>query len=161
VKSWLGVMVGALLLAGCSSKEDTTLLKQLASRQQKFHTIQKTQKVIFDSQDGESVTLLVRYLSSEESSSTEPERFLIASYPSSTFQFRLNGSTPLRISSCDRLRGSSAVSFGIPSWYRCHYVEFSPVSDPALKLEILTPQGQKETLLFSKGPKFLITKPKF
>ena len=153
--------LGAAILAGCSSKEDQTLFRQVKERNQELQTIQKTQKVIFKTpQEGESVTLLIRYLSSDAPGS-RAERFLIASHPKRSVQALLNGQPPMSVTNC-RLSGLPAAQrIGIPHWYTAQCVEFSPSSESALRLEVRLAGGESRRLLFSKGPKYLITKPKY
>lgn len=157
----LGSLLILLTLGGCSSREDRDLFGELARRSGELRQLQQTQKVILPAdKDRETLTLLVRYLP-RISRLRHSEVFLVALYPETPLALQLEGTSPRRISTCDSLALSENERAGIPDWFTLHCVEFPQLSQKRLRLSLTTPWGTRRELLFSKVPKYLITKPKF
>ena len=154
-------LLAVLLGSGCSSREDQLLFDNLKNRNQQLTQLQQTRKIIIPASEGhETVTLLIRYLP-QRSRIEKRETFLVAVHPDTFVASRLNGQSPLRVTECSPRMLNPKEQRGIPSWFTLRCVNFPMQERNDLRLNLLMPWGDQRELLFSKGPRYLITKPKF
>lgn len=148
--------VVAIFLAGCSSKENDSLLSDFKNNQDKFEQIQKTNKATI-SQDGK-VTGFVTGLYQED---TKYEKFLVGIYTQEEFknlQFMLDGKDPLKI---EELQNNDNRLDQIPlknKWSRYFELTFIKSDSNVITLQVKNGKIWSRDMVFSKVPNYLNSK---
>lgn len=145
-----------IFLAGCSSKENDSLLSDFKNNQDKFEQIQKTNKATI-SQDGK-VTGFITGLYQED---TKYEKFLVGIYTQEEFknlQFMLDGKDPLKI---EELQNNDNRLDQIPlknKWSRYFELTFIKSDSNAITLQVKNGKIWSRDMVFSKVPNYLNSK---
>ncbi len=149
-------------MQGCSSKEDQVLFAKIHKRSPELSQLQQTQRVILKKEEGKSDILIISYFYNKNSPT---EDFIVASYPQGAVSMRRitieKGISPSRVSSLSRSQLPSSLSNTIPNWFTLHRLKFPHTKAKRFKMHIVGSNGISEDIYFYKGPKYLITKPKF
>jgi hypothetical protein len=154
---WLTAVVGALLLfGGCASKRDRELFGEIRQKSPELRTLQQTEKAVFGEGEGNETIVLATYLPRE--SGKEGEAFILAVHPAgklASSPFRLGGFSPRSLRRISRNELPETLRRVLPPWFTLYRARFAPASTDRFTLTILNEQGEKRSLLFSKGPKYL------
>lgn len=148
--------VVVIFLAGCSIKENDSLLSDFKNNQDKFEQIQKTNKATI-SQDGK-VTGFVTGLYQED---TKYEKFLVGVYTQEEFkntQFMLDGKDPLKI---EELQNNDIKLDKIPlknKWSRYFELTFIKSNSDVMTLQVKNGKIWSRDMVFSKVPNYLNSK---
>ncbi|WP_292654869.1 hypothetical protein [Nitratifractor sp.] len=156
---------GILLLAitGCASKEDKALFEKIHCRNPELKTLQQSEKAVFGKSETDKTIVLATYLP-QESLSNSKETFVIAAYPSEGIRlgrFTLEKKAPIRVTRIHRKDLSPVLAHTIPTWFALYRLQFPLSAEKRMRLHIVSEDGASRDLFFYKGPKYLITKPKF
>jgi len=158
----VGVLALLLLINGCASKEDRALYKKIRERSPELQTIQQSDKVVFHpGEEGETI-VIATYLPRENPSD---ETFILAVYPpgglASNGPFRLEGNSPESLRQVSRQELPERVRRTIPPWFTIYRARYLRSKKKSFILTIRDKEGEEKKLTFYRGPKYLITKPKF
>ncbi len=149
-------------IQGCSSKSDEALFSKIHKRSGELAQLQQTQRVILKKEEGSSDILIVSYFYKKDA---KTEDFIIATYPQKSVSIRRitieKGIRANRVSRISRASLPKTLSKTIPHWFALYKVEFPHTKAKRFKMHIISSNGVSEDVYFYKGPKYLITKPKF
>ena len=155
--------IGVLFAAGgCASKEDRALYRRIRQRSPELRTLQQSEKVVFpeESEAGGTI-LLATYLPQEGAGS---ESFVIAVHPDGSVpveRFTLQGKAPTGFRKIRREELPPQLAGTIPPWFAVYRLRFPEMSDKRFILHVAGPGEADREIPFCKGPKYLVTKPKF
>lgn len=148
--------VVVIFLAGCSSKENDSLLSDFKNNQDKFEQIQKTSKVTI-TQDGQ----IVGFITGLYQEDTKYEKFLVGIYTQEEFknlQFMLDGKDPLKI---EELQNNDNRLDQIPlknKWSRYFELTFIKSDSNVITLQVKNGKIWSRDMVFSKVPNYLNSK---
>jgi len=152
----------AVGLSGCGSKEDQLLYSKIRQRSPQLKTLQQSQKVLFHQGDENETIVLATYLPEAQE---RGETFFLSVYPGNRLAgrdpFKLQGKDPDALSPVAHTSLPPDVRRTVPKWFSSYRVIFPPVRAKKMTLSIRNIDGEVQTALFFKGPKYLVTKPKF
>ena len=162
--AWVsGVLSIVVFLSGCASKEDQALYAKIRERSPELKTLQQTEKVVFHSGKEDETIVIATYLPQEKVGSHE--EFVLAVYPDSGLagrnSFLLDGKAPELLRRLPRSQLSESIRRTIPEWFTLYQVHFASNSQKKMTLSIRDKTGEEKEMIFYKGPKYLVTKPKF
>lgn len=124
--------------------------------------LQQSEKILFRHGEGNTTVAIVSYLPKE---SKEGERFILSVYPEECVALRrmkLDGQAPRAIEKISHTKLPEALRRHTPGWFDSYRILFPHTSDKKLTLSMEDAvTGEVQTLLFAKGPRYLVTKPKF
>lgn len=151
-----------LCLGGCAAKSDRQIYERLQGHRTEFSMLQQSEKVLFKHGEGDTTVVLVTYLPRE---SKEGELFILSAYPGDGVvlnRMRLADMAPGKIEKISREELPDALRRRTPGWFSSYRILFPHVSGKKLTLTLQdATTGELRQLLFVKGPKYLVTKPKF
>ncbi len=151
--------VVAIFLAGCSSKENDSLLSDFKNNQDKFEQIQKTSKVTI-TQDGQ----VVGFITGLYQPNDKYEKFLVGIYAQEELQnihFMLDSKDALRV---EELQNKDIKLNQIPlknKWSRYFEVTFIKSDSNIMTLQVYNGKIWNKTIRFSKVPNYLNSKEVF
>ena len=163
-KIWIAALcgIGVLFAAvGCASKEDRALYQRIHQRSPELRTLQQSEKIVFPGGEEDGTILLATYLPEEKS---QGENFVIALYPEGSIpvgRFTLQGKAPTDLRKIRRSDLPPRLAGTIPSWFSVYRLRFPKVEGKRLILHVTGPGEESREIPFYKGPKYLVTKPKF
>ena len=156
-----GLVVTAVLLtvAGCASKQDRELFREINARSPELRVLQQTETAVFD-QGGDNETLVIAtYLPNQSGSAGEA--FILAVHPVDGLgspAFTLEGLPPKSLRRVDRRELPADLAASIPRWFTVYRARFAPAKRKRFELAIRSKDGKIRRLSFAKGPKYLSPK---
>ncbi len=163
-KKWMMALCGVGLLfavAGCASKEDRALYERIHQRTPELKTLQQSEKVLFTDGDANGTIVLATYLPKADA---REETFVIAVYPDESVpveHFTLQGKSPSDLRKVRRKDLPRRLTETIPPWFAVYRLRFPQLHGKRFVLHVEGPGGASRDIPFYKGPKYLVTKPKF
>jgi hypothetical protein len=163
VNGWMIGIVGAVaVLSGCASKEDRALYARIQERSPELQTLQQSEKVVFHSGKENETIVIATYLPEKDG---RYEEFALAVYPPEGLAgreaFALEGTAPVSVGKIARNELPESVRRTVPGWFTVYRARFAPTTRKRFTLTIRGADGEMKKVLFYKGPKYLVTKPKF
>ena len=163
-KSWIAVFcgIGVLFAAGgCASKKDRALYQRIHQRSPELRALQQSEKVVFSEGEEDGAILLVTYLPKEDGGG---ESFVIAAHPDGSVpvgRFTLQGKAPAELRRIRHGDLPPQLAETIPPWFAVYRLRFPAMSGKRFILRVAGPGEASREIPFYKGPKYLVTKPKF
>ena len=163
-KRWMAALcgIGVLFAAGgCASKEDRALYQRIHQRSPELRTLQQSEKVVFSEGEEDGTILLATYLPEEDAGG---ESFVIAVHPEGSVpvgRFTLQGKAPTGLRKIRHGDLPPQLAGTIPPWFAVYRLRFPEMSGKRFILHVAGPGGSSREIPFYKGPKYLVTKPKF
>jgi hypothetical protein len=148
--------VVAIFLAGCSNKENDSLLNDFNNKRDKFEQIQNTNKVTI-SQNGR----VVGFITGLYQPDAKYEKFLVGVYSQEELQnlhFTLDEKDTIRV---EELQNSDYRLKQMPlknKWSRYFEVTFIKSNSNVIKLNIINGKIWNQEMVFSKVPNYLNSK---
>jgi translation elongation factor EF-G len=147
-----------VVMPGCSSKEDKVLFEKIDRRHKELQTLQQSEQAIFRAKDANETLVIATYLPQKDE---KEEHFILAVHPAGKMSYFLGGKAPVSLRPMKHRELQEPLRSNVPSWFDVSEAVFPHVPGKKLSLKIQTSEGSSQTLLFYRGPKYLVTKPKF
>lgn len=163
-KKWIAIVAGIGLvfaIEGCADKADRELYRHIHQRAPELKTLQQSEKVLFPGKEGNTTIVIATYLPDPAG---RRETFVTALYPKSAVaveHFTLQGQKPVEIREIRRSDLPPEVAETIPAWFGIYRLRFAEQQGKRLMLHVPGPEGNSRDIPFYKGPKYLVTHPKF
>jgi hypothetical protein len=157
----IGLLGVLLWLGGCAAKSDEKIYRQLQGRRADFAMLQQTQRAFFPHGEGNTTVAIVTYL---PQASKEKEIFILSTYPPDELQVekvKLGDTLPERIEKLTQKELPAPLRKHTPNWFASYRLLFPHTASKKLPIHLEDKTGQSQTLLFIKGPKYLVTHPRF
>ncbi|WP_456392010.1 hypothetical protein [Nitratifractor sp.] len=157
-----GMAMLLVAAVGCASKEDRSLYAKLHERQPELKTLQQSEKLILNHGDGNGTIVIANYLPSGKTE--QLEKFILALYPQEQLthdSLRLSGTKPVEIKRLSRRALPATLRRTLPGWFAYYSVTFPYQRVKRMILTVRDAEGVQGSMPFYKGPKYLITRPKF
>lgn len=164
------ICICTLLLLGCTTKEEKSLMKHYNKEIQYHKQLLKTEKIQLYDENITKVMLTATYLHKNnlKTKNNSNENFIVGIYADETtepffltnseYTLRLNGHLPKKIKLLKKgdklLKNISFVS----EWSSFYFVEFPHIAKDSLTLKLNSPMYGKGSLHFAKVAKYTLHK---